>query len=479
MKKLLIIITALIAVVFVACSDESINEPFDNLTSKIELKSIQVSVFDTTSLTNPLEVLLVGEKVQQLSKSRSGSFEVKDIQTIYDDNNNTLIFIVNYTNNGGYVVLSALKDHAPILACSDEGYLDSKKLSETGLSLWFSSIKEEVMASATLPDSVKFQNHLEWAQLINETKSIHQTSSRANSEWDSQAFDEMNEWLKNGYQIYPLSDFFPQTNFTPVLPEGMLPPEYLVYSESYVTGRQVIDDSYVIIKEDYTQVQKILLSTNWGQFWPYNQSIPDYPNNLLRALGCSTVALGQIIANKKYDIGDFNYTEMLKSNPNNLEISRFLYYIGSIIGIDYSTDDPGAYVTQVRAAVTKLGLTYDSNTHFDSNIILNSLYNSIPVYVRGTDPYEEQAHAWVCDGYKKTTNSRDIKIKLAPQFDDVTMTPFWTYSESQYFSDPTNYLHYNWGDYGNENGFFLSNNFKFGKLNYQKDVQIISNIKKK
>lgn len=150
------------------------------------------------------------------------------------------------------------------------------------------------------------------------------------------ASNAINEWQSQGYTVYPLSDFIPWTNFSPNIPNNLLPPDEIVYWQSEVSGRQVIEDSYVIYKCTGYSKKIQLLSTKWGQEYPYNMYIPAHPQNPNKRVGCTAVALGQILAYKKAHEG-YEFDNMFDPYAsNNGEISRLLYNIGTAIGIKYA-----------------------------------------------------------------------------------------------------------------------------------------------
>ena len=58
--------------------------------------------------------------------------EISKISSIDGDDRTPLAFIINYSGNQGYVVVSARKTYVPIIAFSDTGQLTLEELSNTG-----------------------------------------------------------------------------------------------------------------------------------------------------------------------------------------------------------------------------------------------------------------------------------------------------------------------------------------------------------
>ena len=61
------------------------------------------------------------------------------------------IYVVNYTDGGGYVLLSATKNYYPILAYSDKGNFNGDPFKTTGLSCWQDAMIENVERCDSLP----------------------------------------------------------------------------------------------------------------------------------------------------------------------------------------------------------------------------------------------------------------------------------------------------------------------------------------
>lgn len=475
-KRIQLFFGVVVSLVVVGCSD---TEELPGYVPGSEMTDdrLMVSVFDTTTYSNPQEALYIGEKVMVGDGSRSVAHSVESIVSVNDNSGHPLFYVTNYGEGQGFVIVSALKDYAPILASSETGRFDVDNCGESGVSLWLETMKEALAKADELPDSVKFRNRMEWSSLIGKKRPLNQQEmSRSDLNWESMVSDAIWQWQNDGYDVYPLSDFFPQTAYTPYIPYIQLPPEDLIYRDSYVSGRQVIEDSYVIYKNTgKTRIRK-LMSTQWGQGWPYNNFIPYYVDNPTRNLGCTTVALGQILAYKRA-VKNYDFNAMLSTSPNSTEISRFLYMLGTTIGIDYTTTNSSASYGQVVSALDNLNIAYQKNEIFDLNTIISSIYSDCPVYVRGQSK-KDGGHAWVIDGFEENYNHMDWQVKLAPQFNDVTTMPFWNYSN--WNGDSWNYRYWcNWGWYGKHDGYYLAEGFNTPEGSFNDVNKAIVNIKSK
>ncbi|MDE6928183.1 MAG: Spi family protease inhibitor [Muribaculaceae bacterium] len=70
------------------------------------------------------------------NQSRSTFYNNYSLSTIYDSTGNPAIYVVNYDNNAGFVLVSATKDYHPILAYAEIGNYDIMNSRPYGLDMW-------------------------------------------------------------------------------------------------------------------------------------------------------------------------------------------------------------------------------------------------------------------------------------------------------------------------------------------------------
>ena len=200
-----------------------------------------------------------------------------------------------------------------------------------------------------------------------------------------------------------------------------------------------------------------LLTTTWGQGWPYNEFCPSDSNGSGGHVltGCVATAMAQIMkyhnypkqgrGSHEYDhpqygtvSADFETTTYnWNMMPNyisitNSEISTLMFHCGVATNMDYGTDGSATYT---RIVPTALSL-YFKYSHYTQNVIRGSsdstswttslieeLKNLRPVLYVGYDVSYKIGHAFVIDGYQGT-----------------------------------DYFHCNWGWDGNADGYFYLNN---------------------
>ncbi len=221
-----------------------------------------------------------------------------------------------------------------------------------------------------------------------------------------------------------------------------------------------------------------LLTTSWGQGWPYNALCPadvSGPGGHVMT-GCVATAIAQIMNYHKYpskglgtygytwssypatnaDFGStsYNWTNMPASiSTQNNDIATLMYQTAvscrsmwgpGSTGVSYlNNEDP-----MTRALVNYFGYAFaplkfvSRSSYKDTDweaLIQNELSNNRPVYYRGDGV---GSHAWVCDGY-----------------------------------DGAGMYHFNWGWDGNYNGYFALSTIAPGSNTFTNNQEAIIGIR--
>lgn len=206
------------------------------------------------------------------------------------------------------------------------------------------------------------------------------------------------------------------------------------------------------------------LSTTWGQQLAYNDQCPNLnctgdPN---APAGCVPVAIGQIMKHWEYPTS-YTWTSM-PDNYGSYETALLLSEIGEDIDADYSCTVTTAYMADARdALVNDYGYSSSASyLNYSLATVEDQIDNEWPVVLRGTDSSGGIGHAWVCDGYMI---EKHITIHNPGD-------PLYEYETYTY----THYLYMNWGNYGINDGYCLSNLFAYGGNSYNYNKGMLINI---
>ena len=229
-----------------------------------------------------------------------------------------------------------------------------------------------------------------------------------------------------------------------------------------------------------------LLTTRWGQGYPFNAQCPNESlgNGGHANAGCVAVAMSQILRYWQYPShgfgshsyncsflaqgyqvygvlsadfahANYNYALMPDTLPASSPaaqieaVSNLIFHCGVSVDMRYSANSSGAYVTDVAYALNHYfgysGCTYRTRSGLSNlewlNMIKRDLDHHQPLIYNGIGPGYSIGHSFVCDGY--TTD---------------------------------NYFHFNFGWHGNHDGFYLVDSITPGNSNYNFSQSIINNI---
>lgn len=267
----------------------------------------------------------------------------------------TTYYVFNYTG-GGFVVVSADDAATPILAQSDEGFIETE-ITSPEARYWFENYSKQIA-------------HIIAAKVVN---------AESLSQWEN--------ILNNGVKA-PTADVAPLTTTT-WNQTGL----YNFYCP-YASGTSG------------TKVPTGCVATAIGQIMKYY----NFPAMGVGKHSYSHATYGLLSAN--FDTA-YNFSVMTNTATSGSykSIATLLFHAGVAVDMDYSASESGAYSESVPLALCKY-FNYDNTTitlanksnysDADWKALLESELNAQrPVYYAGSDP--TGGHAWVCDGYQITS----------------------------------------------------------------------------
>ncbi|MBR1595407.1 MAG: Spi family protease inhibitor [Phocaeicola sp.] len=118
-------------------SDVAMVRVFDNTMSQSDLIRNAAEQFDLK---------------QAVTRSEKEEREIREIVPINGDNGEPSMYVVNYADNKGWVIVSASTDYAPILAHSDEGNFEVSNIEGNAIEVWVDETKAAIESMKTAPD---------------------------------------------------------------------------------------------------------------------------------------------------------------------------------------------------------------------------------------------------------------------------------------------------------------------------------------
>ena len=437
-----------IALVLLSCSAE--NEEI--IAQQVQaLSSVYVTVPDTSDAVTMETVERVaanfGNKL--VETKATGEKSIESVLTIRSEADVPQLYVVNYSNNAGFMVISATKDYEPVLAYSEQGAFDVTAAENSGLSVWLDEQKYNIDKASSFPDSLKLKFRSRWMEYTDAKKEMPQT--RAYSDVINLVSSQYNQWIAEGYTVYFLSDYKNTDEFKSLPSEVQdkfltLP---LGYANPNYGGRDAVTFIVKKVRESSEYIPPFI-ETEWDLANGYNKFVP---KNLI--LGTMPVALGQIMKYYRFPLY-FNWDAM----PNNEcadVTAQFLFGVGEQIGIDYANGATAASPDNLLNAFKKFG--YSDVCHQTHNIsdVINELKSHHPVYMEGRGSYR---HNWICDGYQSANITYDIQLMVLEDCPvgyepDEFLNPY-TYT----YVGGYRLFHMNWGLGGSNNGYYSDDNLK-------------------
>lgn len=367
-------------------------------------------------------------------ESRSTStINIKDIQTITSETGEALMYVVNYEDNKGFTVISATKNYTPVLAYSDEGYLNVNDASFTD-NIFMNEFKMHIASIVnTECDSLRQRYAIDWS-LYEKAPTMMESRTFSDTEIQ-QKLEEARTYYRNlGYEVHSL---------------GAAP--YLIPAANGQTAEQratgFVNDICMHTSPQYDCMDVNLLLVNRinEQFGPYIYTAwhpfqPYCTDALYGSAGCATIAVMQLMYYYKWPL---QHDEITEINWHNISYDWSESYI---------SPDERTFATRVRNSLTPT--YYPNETRFPEDCIETSLENNYsyevydinyshnlaeafmrngkPLIIYGTDSSNSTCHYWICDGYK-TNRIQFAAYMIDRDFDDYKFFSGMTDIMNEYF----------------------------------------------
>lgn len=442
----------LFVLAFVACMNE--REPVTSVgdSSLERFKDLKVFVPDTTLTAMDLvRKVAIDFSKRNSAVTRSGSSEktIKEMIPVNGEDNEPLMYVFNYADDGGWVIVSGSMDYMPVLAHGEKGNFDMESVAGRPVELWLEQEKANIAHIDEAPDSIKEQYRIQWLKYA--FKSVPWTEALpAMTRYD--ASDALayqlaccEEWDAQGYDIYIIDAFRESTisGISTTLKNQII-------SDAYTYGTDIYDgvgfNSLVLIRSNHIDYVGPLVTTKWHQSSPYNDSIP---NNYL--VGCVPLAMAQIMRYHEYPT-TFDWSNMPNSTSSHTTaapIASLLKAVNVACNTVNGPDVSSATLPNCLSAWHNFGYTETDTIRHNGNelIVINELQNERPIQMWGWyDNNWNGGHSWVCSGYEKDYGDEIILKAMQESLNFYTVN---------YGSSPSHSFYMTWGWGGSHDGYFL------------------------
>lgn len=436
-----------------ACQNDAVQEVVENL-QQPETVAVENEAYTTQVTTD--DALRVATLFDGGSKAATRSDRtIKEVKTINDEEGNPAIYVVNYADNRGFVLVSATKNFLPVLAYDEEGNFTIPEGNVNGLSLWIDDQKRNMDVADRLPADSTARFRSEWRR-YEERKGFNPPATRSDRVLDSYVTQMTSQWTQNEWVWAPLDQaatLVPEDVYESwcELAEGNMWP---TYQNEY----DYMGYSFVVEVRSDTGSGSVdnFVYSNWHQKGGFNDRISAELLGVDFPAGCTTIAMAQIMRYHEYPINkDWNNMPLATATSTTAD---FIYEVAQTIGVVYGLDGTSAGIGDVKRAFKEYG--YSDNIeriNHNATTVKTELDNRRPVCMFGvTDG--GSGHCWVASGYSFLCERTDCFLYVPTQ--DVSTGSPYQIADSYLASEINGrYFYMNWGQ-GSSNG--LYNDYNLG-----------------
>ena len=329
------------------------------------------------------------------------------VSTIKDDNGNDAIYVVNFTNDGGFVLVSAVKNYYPILAYSDYGNFDVSRASNLGTEKWIESAKSFIQHSDTINQDTIANYHSIWRKYeLRRTQKFVQSRSCPDEYQLQQIFqDSISSWMANSdYNVIWYGDPITgdESQDQQIWQDAIdaVYPLYEEEAERFIVGLESVETT--------TEHIGVNIQTKWKQYGGFNQTFPFIEGTDTRAdAGCVTVAVGQVMYYYKHP-NYFNWDDMpLRSGT--VTTSNFLLALVNKVKqygpVSMTENGTSIFLNQMSHVLNDYGYNCIYTQPYKKNILDRNLRENKPVIIGATkDTDNSIGHAFIIYARDSTTH---------------------------------------------------------------------------
>lgn len=434
----------------VDCPDFPCNR-IESVISRINASKIS-SESDTISPEDAQKVALLQMRSDNRTKSCSGII-IKSIVPVFYDKEDLVMFAVNFDD--GYILVSASKRFYPIIARVEKGTYSGEN-TNTGFDDYFNELKERIAKSES-DTAYSVASRDVWMPYEQQVFDLPARTISVDFNEVMESYIET--WAEEGRSVYRLRN----------KPENMSDSDYeefysIAESDAGIDDPDELGDLVLITEKYYPNNTDIgpLLSTQWGQNYPYNSSLPDQSAKL----GCVTIAVAQIM--KYHEYPAFLNWDAMPNNTSSAVLSSFLASLYEDLDV---TDSGSSTITDAKNVLTSYGYSCQQYNYTGARTE-GSLRNGNPVYMRGGDVSSGIGHAWVCDGCDLQEPYTEYELFI-PSYIDSNTGVYSSRSSIRYYGSQVKYYHMNWGWQGLNDGYFYSDNVVVGSMNFANNRKVL------
>lgn len=464
-KKLSVLLFAVLGCMLFSCTEESMLAPEPDFFEE----EVQEEITDARVVNHNeiVRVLKNFQPTQKLTKSVSRGLEP---EVVYNADGDPSMYVFNFPQ-GGFIVISAVKDLYPVLAYNTEGFFDINA-GIPGFDGWMKDVNTLTEnPTAINPDSIQSCRKM-W-QIYEKASELQIPAGR---DWKPGMIDEaeyqilqrifadsVSSWNARNITVHYLDDI--KKNY----PDKYEYYNDLAHSSIWPEYEPVYQQFSVVVERNklYTDYSRFLIETRWNQTGGFNQTFGPRGTNLVNAYaGCGPVAAGQIMYYHKWPT-KYNWSDM-PLYYGTTTTSNFLLDLALQAGADFKDSGTGVQLDNIYKVFRANGYTCEKEgwSNNSQNKLKNEIVSGRPVLL------QTPGHEYVLGGYS--------------ELEGQTVFELWTFMDVHRFRDVVSDVinHYrnqsfyiNWGWGGKNDGHYSSLTGMFANNQYYSVKNYIYNIK--
>ena len=462
-------LSLLLGLALVGCSNDEFEpaSPVSQSMPDVAVDADAGSAVTKADLQNVVSIFGNGSKE---NSGRSQSDKDYTLSTIYDSEGSPAIYVINYAGNGGFVLVSATKDYHPILAYAERGNYDVSRFMSSGLDVWEESTINAVKESASLPEKEKAAHNIEWLKYSAKTNAPILRGPGPHEYITDEEYAELtqiymyaiNDLRDQRKDVYP----YDKTEWCRVLKQEIIDRAESLASNVYWMYEDIWQDFATLVYwYECEQIKTpVTVQSTWAQDREFNSEYRPLASGLLPAAGCGPVAAGQIMRYFQHPVR-YNWQQMPLDVATSTT-SKFLFDIAETAGAIYGSTT-STEIRKIRDVFVKFGYSADNVKAASFYSMAKSIESGSPVYVRGDNG--DKGHAWVATQSSMSSYTLHYDI-----YNFKGRKSYQYIGTDKQESMTLNYLYYNWGWGGYNDGYFAIDDHQ-----YNKDMEVILNIKPK
>lgn len=443
MKKKLLYLFFLSLIVSCSEGDETIK--FD----------IQDDAFESIVLESDLDKTVIDNIARKYSSkplTKSGGYMLSSIR---DENGDVAMYVINFADDAGFVVVSATKMYEPILAFSEKGNFDvSSPNMPEGLKQWKIDAIEDINKHRNLPADSALRYATFWREFESVKKyNPNRVLTRAYEypELDRIMMDSVALWQSQGYNVYSLYE-------NPTTGDSELDAQIRACAENSILPIYDWQNYSLLIEKEYSNEygRNNFLKSCWDQFSGYNMYLPMRPTLPQHAyVGCDILSVSQVMRyfeKPTYSISFPYHLENMPFDYSTQETALFIRDVFDRFTYKIVTDTcTGSTLREEYNVIRSYGYSAKLES-YDKQKVLNNIYQMIPVIIRGQS--DRMGHSWIISGVKQYVGATEYKLYTFVSENELSNV--YSCETNQTTSSHFYYMSWGWGGY--YDGFYSSNN---------------------